>query len=84
MCFIWIEQQSFSCSSDIKANQKQHPQMEDSGNIYKKNFKRTRNNPQYRNGKTQVYSFITTIDLLPMCSVSLNPVKIINLQLLTH
>lgn len=38
MCFIWIEQQSFTCSADIKANQQQHPQMEDSENI-KKNKK---------------------------------------------
>lgn len=36
MCFIWIEQQSFTFSADIKANQ-QHPQMEDSGNSFWKN-----------------------------------------------
>lgn len=37
MCFIWIEQQSFTFSADIKANQQQHPQMEDSGNSFWKN-----------------------------------------------
>lgn len=34
MCFIWIEQQSFTCSADIKANHQQHPQMEDSGIVF--------------------------------------------------